>query len=189
MILIAGVDEVGRGPLAGPVVVAAVILDPQKPIVGITDSKKLTEKKREALYPEIIEKALAFKIVHVHHDEIDKLNILQATLTGMRRAIEGLPLTPNIIMIDGNKAPQGVDIPMETVIKGDSKIEAIGAASILAKVTRDRDMVRLDREFPGYGFAKHKGYPTKQHFAAIDELGPCKIHRMSFAPLKQMTLL
>lgn len=186
--LIAGVDEVGRGPLAGPVVVAAVILDTNKPIAGITDSKKLTEKKREALFPLIMEQALAYKIVRLDHAEIDRLNILQATLTGMRMAIQGLSLTPDKVMIDGNKAPQGVDIPMETVIKGDSKIEAIGAASILAKVTRDREMVVAEELYPGYGFAKHKGYPTKQHLEALESIGPCPIHRMSFAPLKQQSL-
>ncbi len=186
--LIAGVDEVGRGPLAGPVVVAAVILDATKPIAGITDSKKLTEAKREALYPQIIEQALAYKIVRLDHQEIDRLNILQATMLGMRLAIEGLSITPDKVMIDGNKAPDGITIPMETVIKGDSKIEAIGAASILAKVTRDREMVTSEDLYPGYGFAKHKGYPTKQHMQAIESLGPCPIHRMSFAPLKQLTL-
>jgi ribonuclease HII len=186
--MIAGVDEVGRGPLAGPVVVASVILNPEVHIPGITDSKKLTDKKRDVLFDLILEAAIDYEIVRLDHHEIDKLNILQATMEGMRRSIVQLNTVPRLALIDGNRVPEGVDIPMQAIIKGDAKEACIGAASILAKVTRDREMIEMDSRYPGYGFAKHKGYPTKQHLEAIQLLGPCDIHRRSFSPIKQMQL-
>ena len=162
----AGVDEVGRGPLAGDVVTAAVILDPEQPIEGLNDSKKLTEKRRDALFDEIQEKALSFCISRCSVAEIDQLNILQASLLAMKRAVEGLKIQPEHVWVDGNKIPQW-SYPAEAVVKGDSRVAAISAASILAKVTRDREMVEFDKQYPGYGFAGHKGYPTKVHLAAI----------------------
>ncbi|GAA5315392.1 MAG: ribonuclease HII [Candidatus Pelagadaptatus aseana] len=187
----AGVDEVGRGPLAGDVVTAAVILDPGKPIAGLADSKKLTEKKRDALFDEVQEKALSFCIARCSVEEIDQLNILQASLLAMKRAVEGLEVQPEHVWVDGNKIPQW-HYPAEAVVKGDNRVAAISAASILAKVTRDREMVAFDRVYPGYGFAGHKGYPTKVHMAAVEKLGVTPIHRKSFGPIKakldQMTL-
>lgn len=183
--LFAGVDEVGRGPLVGAVVTAAVILDPNNPIEGLTDSKKLTDKKRDLLFPEIQEKALAWSLGRCEAHEIDELNILQATMVAMQRAIAGLPITPDFALIDGNKVP---DLPMAglAVVKGDLRVQEISAASIIAKVTRDREMEVLDKEFPQYGFAKHKGYPTKAHFAAIEEHGVISEHRRSFKPVKRV---
>ena len=180
---IAGVDEVGRGPLAGPVVTAAVILDPNRPIAGLADSKKLSEKKREALVLEIEAKALAFAYGRAEVEEIDAINILQASLLAMRRAVLALPIQPHEAWVDGNKAP---DLPMkvQTFIKGDATVPAISAASILAKVARDREMLLLHERYPQYGFAGHKGYPTAAHFEALREHGPTPLHRRSFAPVQ-----
>ncbi len=183
--LIAGVDEVGRGPLAGPVVTAAVILDPDNPIEGLADSKAMSEKKRERLFDEIKEKALAWAIGRCEVEEIDELNILQATMVAMQRAVEGLSPKPEHALIDGNRCPK-LACTAEAVIKGDSRVAAISAASILAKVTRDREMVELDKHFPGYGLAGHKGYPTKKHMEALQSLGVTPIHRRSFAPVRRI---
>lgn len=180
---IAGVDEVGRGPLAGPVVTAAVILDPTKPIAGLADSKKLSEKRREELAEEIKDKALAWSIGRAEVEEIDAINILQATMLAMCRAVEGLSLTADFVLIDGNRIPADLQNPAEAVVKGDGRVEVISAASIIAKVTRDREMVQMDELYPGYGLAKHKGYPTKAHVAALTELGVTPIHRRSFRPV------
>lgn len=182
--LVAGVDEVGRGPLAGAVVAAAVILDPEQPIIGLTDSKKLSEKKRDALFDEIKAKSLAWALGRAEVHEIDELNILHASLLAMKRAVEALSPAPEFALIDGNRCPE-LPCPCEPVIKGDLTEPAISAASILAKVTRDREMVELDNEYPGYGLAKHKGYPTKDHMAALQAQGPSAIHRRSFGPVKQ----
>ncbi|GAB3094813.1 ribonuclease HII [Aestuariicella hydrocarbonica] len=181
--LAAGVDEVGRGPLAGDVVTAAVILDPLQPIEGLNDSKKLTEKKREQLFEEIQQKAKSFCIARASVAEIDQINILQASLLAMKRAVEGLSIQPEHVWVDGNKIPQW-SYPAEAIVKGDSRVAAISAASILAKVTRDREMVAFDKIYPGYGFAGHKGYPTKVHMAAVDKLGVTPIHRTSYGPIK-----
>ena len=183
-LLTAGVDEAGRGPLAGPVAVAAVILDPGRPIAGLNDSKKLSEARREALYPQIIERALAYCIVLVEPDEIDRLNIFQATMAGMSRAVAGLVPIAQEALIDGNKLPKDLPCPGRAIVGGDALEPAISAASILAKVSRDRLMVALDGEHPGYGFAVHKGYPTPAHLAALRQLGPCAQHRRSFAPVR-----
>jgi len=180
---IAGVDEVGRGPLAGPVVTAAVILDPNNPIEGLNDSKKLTEKRREQLAPIIKEKALAWALGRSEADEIDQINILQATLLAMTRAVEGLSIQPTHALVDGNQAPK-LSCPVTTIIKGDQSEQAIAAASILAKVARDNEMQEMDVLYPGYGLAKHKGYPTKQHQQALLELGVTPIHRRSFKPVQ-----
>jgi ribonuclease HII len=184
--LTAGVDEAGRGPLAGPVAVAAVILDPDRPIAGLNDSKKLSEKKREALYPLILEHALACCIVLVEADEIDRLNIFQATMAGMSRAVAGLSRVPGEALIDGNKLPKDLPCAGRAIVGGDALEPAISAASILAKVSRDRLMVAMDDTFPGYGFAVHKGYPTPAHLAALERLGPCPQHRRSFAPVRRL---
>jgi len=181
--LFAGVDEVGRGPLAGEVVTAAVILDPDNPIEGLNDSKKLTEKRRDALFDEIKAKAKSWCIARATVAEIDQLNILQASLLAMKRAVDGLHIQPEHVLVDGNKIPQW-DYAAEAVVKGDGRVPAIGAASILAKVTRDREMVAFDKEYPGYGFAGHKGYPTKVHLEALDRLGVTPIHRTSYGPVK-----
>ena len=181
---IAGVDEAGRGPLAGPVTVAAVILDPERPIDGLNDSKKLTEAKREALYPLIVERALAWRIEFVEADEIDALNILQATLIGMRRALQGLSLAADCARIDGNRLPPGLPCPAEAIIGGDAIEPAIMAASILAKVARDRHMQELHARYPQYGFDHHKGYPSPAHLAALAEHGPCSEHRRSYSPVR-----
>lgn len=182
--LIAGVDEVGRGPLVGAVVTAAVILDPARPILGLADSKKLSEKRRVALYDEIVEKALSWSLGRAEPEEIDKLNILHATMLAMQRAVAGLPLTPDMVLIDGNRCPV---LPMrsQAIVKGDSRVAEISAASILAKVTRDREMVALDLVFPAYGFAKHKGYPTAFHLEKLAVLGATQHHRRSFAPVRR----
>lgn len=181
----AGVDEVGRGPLAGDVVTAAVILDPNKPIEGLNDSKKLSEKKREFLFNMIKENAISWSIARCSVDEIDTLNILQASLLAMKKAVEGLSIQPEHVWVDGNKIPQW-HYPAEAVIKGDSRVQAIAAASILAKVTRDREMVALEDTYPGYGFAAHKGYPTKVHIEALQRLGATPIHRVSYAPVQRV---
>ena len=182
--LVAGVDEAGRGPLAGPLAVAAVILDPDRPIAGLNDSKKLSAAKREALYPQIIERALAYCIVLIEPDEIDRLNIFQATMTGMSRAVAGLALVAHEALIDGNKLPKDLPCRGRAIVGGDALEPAISAASILAKVSRDRLMVGLDAVHPGYGFAIHKGYPTPAHLNALQQLGPCVQHRRSFAPVR-----
>ncbi|MGL5219510.1 MAG: ribonuclease HII [Plesiomonas shigelloides] len=182
--LIAGVDEVGRGPLVGAVVTAAVILDPARPIVGLADSKKLSEKKRLALFDEIKEKALAWSLGRAEPHEIDELNILHATMLAMQRAVAGLPITPEFVLIDGNRCP-ALPMPAQAVVKGDSKVAEISAASILAKVTRDREMAELDARYPQYGFAKHKGYPTADHLRLLAEHGAIAEHRRSFAPVKR----
>jgi ribonuclease HII len=183
-LVIAGVDDVGRGPLAGPVVAAAVVLNPKKRIRGLADSKKLTEKRREELAEIIKAKCLAYAVGRAEVEEIDKLNIFHAGLLAMKRAIEGLSLQPTQILIDGTHCPV-LDIPAEAIIKGDQKIPAISAASIIAKVLRDQEMTELDEKYPGYGFAQHKGYSTQIHLAAIKKLGPCAIHRRSFTPVIQ----
>lgn len=181
--LVAGVDEVGRGPLCGPVVTAAVILDPARPIIGLNDSKKLSEVRREALFEEICEKALAWCIARAEVEEIDRLNILHATMLAMQRAVEGLSVAPRLALIDGNRCPQ-LSVPSAPVIQGDGQVPAIAAASILAKVSRDREMRALDLCYPGYGLAGHKGYPTAAHLEALQRLGPTIIHRRSFAPVR-----
>lgn len=184
-LFIAGVDEAGRGPLVGSVVAAAVILDPDHPIAGLNDSKKLTEKKREKLFIEIQEKALAWSIAEATHTEIDELNILQATFLAMRRAVDGLQQQPMKVIVDGNQIPKGMTIACEAIVGGDATHAEISAASILAKVTRDRQMVELDQKYPLFGFAKHKGYPTKVHFEAIAQYGVIDEHRRSYAPVKR----
>lgn len=186
---IAGVDEAGRGPLIGAVVAAAVILDPARPIEGLNDSKKLTEKKREKLFVEIQEKALAWCIAEASAAEIDEINILQASLLAMRRAVEGLSIQPDKVLVDGNKEPTGLQMSCEAVVGGDALYQEISAASILAKVARDRQMVLLDQRYPHYGFAKHKGYPTKAHFEAIGIHGVIDEHRRSYAPVKKVLAL
>lgn len=180
---IAGVDEVGRGPLAGDVVAAAVILGDGHGIAGLADSKKISEKKRNQLFDVIQEKALSFCIARASVEEIDELNILHASLLAMKRAVEGLNMQPEYVYVDGNKLPDW-SYRSESVVKGDSLVEEISAASILAKVTRDREMVALDQQYPGYGLAGHKGYPTKVHMAALQKLGASPIHRKSFAPVR-----
>ncbi len=177
--LVAGIDEAGRGPLAGPVYAACVVFEPGVVIEGINDSKKLTEKKREQLFDVIIEKALYYSIVAVDEKVIDQINILEATFKAFRDSLNKLPVMPDIALIDGNRAK---DIPTEyeTVVKGDSKSQCIAAASILAKVSRDRFVTELDKKYPQYGFAKHKGYPTKEHYAAIAQYGPSPVHRLTF---------
>ena len=182
--VIAGVDEVGRGPLCGAVVTAAVILDPARPIAGLNDSKKLSEKKRDALFDEIKEKALAWAIGRCEVEEIDKLNILQATMVAMQRAVAGLSVKPTLVLVDGNRTPD-FGIPARAEVKGDGRIAEISAASILAKVVRDREMVELDKQYPGYGIAGHKGYPTKAHMEALKTLGVTPIHRRSFKPVRE----
>ena len=184
--LVAGVDEAGRGPLAGPVCAAAVILDPNQPIEGLNDSKKLTAKKREALAPLIKARALAWCIAWADVSEIDSLNILQATMLAMTRAVEGLQVKPELILVDGNRTPKNLPAPASAVVKGDAKVAAIAAASILAKTARDAKMVALDAVYPGYGFAKHAGYGTAQHIEAIRTLGITPEHRRTFEPVKSM---
>lgn len=184
-LFVAGVDEAGRGPLVGSVVAAAVILNPDHPIAGLNDSKKLTEKKREKLFIEIQEKALAWSIAEATHTEIDELNILQATFLAMRRAVDGLQQQPMKVIVDGNQIPKGMTIACEAIVGGDATHAEISAASILAKVTRDRQMVELDQKYPLFGFAKHKGYPTKAHFEAIAQYGVIDEHRRSYAPVKR----
>ena len=185
--LVAGVDEAGRGPLAGPVIAAAVILDQADMITGLADSKTIPERRREQLAQHIREKALACAIGRAGHEEIDRLNILNATLLAMQRAIRGLSLKPDRVLVDGNRCPD-TEYPVSAVIQGDRTEACISAASILAKVCRDREMREMDREYPGYGFARHKGYPTRQHILALSENGPCPIHRRSFSPVRQSVL-
>nr|WP_205420612.1 ribonuclease HII [Ursidibacter arcticus] len=180
--LIAGVDEVGRGPLVGAVVTAAVILDPNNPITGLADSKKLSEKRRIALAEEIKQKALCWSLGRAEPDEIDQLNILHATMLAMQRAVAGLAIQPDFVLVDGNRIPP-LTMPAQAVVKGDSLVTEISAASILAKVARDAEMDELDQRYPEYGFAQHKGYPTKLHFEKLAELGVTPFHRKSFAPV------
>ena len=183
--LVCGVDEVGRGPLAGPVIAAAVILDPERPIAGLADSKKLSEKRREDLFVQICEQSLAWSLGRAEVEEIDAINILQASLLAMRRAVECLAITPGQALVDGNRLPQ-LDCPARAIVGGDDSEPCISAASIVAKVTRDREMVALDARFPGYGLARHKGYPTRQHMQALHELGVTPLHRRSFAPVRKI---
>lgn len=177
---ICGVDEAGRGPLAGPVCAAAVILPEGAVIEGLDDSKKLTEKKREKLYDIIKETAVAYSVAYGTLEEIETVNILEATYLAMNRAIEGLNVKPDFALIDGNRAPRGIKIPCETIVKGDSKSMSVAAASVLAKVTRDRLMLEYDKKYSEYNFKKHKGYGTKEHTELIKQYGPCEIHRLSF---------
>ena len=186
--LICGVDEAGRGPWAGPVTAAAVILHPDRSISGLTDSKKISEKKRFTLEPEIKQKAAFWAVAHAQADEIDSLNIRQATFLAMQRAIAGLGITPMRILIDGNALPDTLPAPAEAIIKGDLKEPAISAASILAKTERDRLMLAYDQTYPAYGFAGHKGYGTAAHSEALQTHGPCPIHRTSFAPVRKVML-
>ncbi|HGO5824044.1 TPA: ribonuclease HII [Mannheimia haemolytica] len=183
--LIAGVDEVGRGPLVGAVVTAAVILDPNNPIQGLTDSKKLSEKKRQALAEEIKAKALSWSLGRAEPAEIDELNILNATMLAMQRAVAGLHIQPDFVLIDGNRPPK-LPMPAQAVVKGDSLVAEISAASIIAKVARDHEMDELDQQFPQYGFAQHKGYPTKLHFEKLAAFGATPYHRKSFAPVRKV---
>lgn len=182
---LAGVDEVGRGPLAGPVVAAAVILDPEHPIEGLADSKKLSEKRRESLAAEIRTHALAWSLGRAEVEEIDAINILQASLLAMQRAVAGLTHLPEIVLVDGNRCPQ-LTLPVRAIVKGDALVPAISAASIIAKVSRDREMVALDAEYPGYGLARHKGYPSRLHVNALQTLGVTPIHRRSYAPVRRV---
>ncbi|MDH5392778.1 MAG: ribonuclease HII [Gammaproteobacteria bacterium] len=184
-LLLAGVDEAGRGPLVGSVVAAAVILNPDQPVAGLADSKKLSEKKREALAVEIKASVLAWSIASVSAAEIDEINILQATMKAMKLAVEGLSIAPEKVEVDGNRCPD-IAYPVEAIIKGDDKVQAISAASILAKVERDHQMLKLHQDYPQYGFDRHKGYGTKVHIAALQAHGACPDHRRSFAPVKKV---
>lgn len=186
--LACGVDEAGRGPLAGPVVAAAVILDPLNPISGLNDSKKLSAKRRDALAVEIRAKALAWSVAEASVEEIDRINILQASLLAMRRAVEGLKIQPETALIDGNRCPQ-LACPAEAIVGGDGKVASIAAASILAKTVRDAGMLLLHAEYPMYGFDRHMGYPTALHLQALREHGPSPVHRRSYAPVAQLSLL
>lgn len=184
--LVAGVDEAGRGPLAGPVVAAAVILDDLHPIAGLADSKKLTAARREALFDEIRARALCFSIAEASVEEIDRLNILQATMLAMRRAVQGLAVRPHKVWIDGNRVPRDLGVAAEAVVKGDSKIIEISAASVLAKTARDAEMYALAERYPQYGFDKHKGYGTAAHLAALQQFGVLAEHRCDFAPVRNL---
>ena len=184
LLLVAGVDEAGRGPLAGPVIAAAVILGEAERINGLADSKTLSEQRREKLAQVIRDKALDCSIGRADHLEIDRLNILNATLLAMQRAIHGLNMEPARVLVDGNRCPD-IDYPVTAIIKGDRTEACISAASILAKVSRDREMRELDRKYPGYGFARHKGYPTREHVRILSDIGPCPIHRRSFSPVQR----
>lgn len=186
--LVCGVDEAGRGSLAGPVVAAAVILDPARPVAGLDDSKKLSEKRRDELAAAIRAQAVAWAVAEASVEEIDRLNILHATLLAMQRAVAGLAVRPERVLVDGNRCPR-VDVPVEAVVKGDGKIAAIAAASILAKTVRDAGMRVLDAAYPQYGFGRHMGYPTEAHCRALREHGPISAHRRSFGPVAQLTLL
>lgn len=183
---VAGVDEAGRGPLAGPVVVAAVILHPRRRPRGLDDSKALDERTRERLEPRIRASAIAWSVVAVDVDEIEQLNILGATLAGMSRALRALAIPPSLALIDGNRLPKDLPCAARAIVGGDASEAAISAASILAKVERDRIMRELDAAHPGYGFARHKGYPTPEHFEALQRLGPCAAHRRGFAPVRRL---
>jgi len=185
-ILIAGTDEAGRGPLAGPVTAAAVILDPSRPIAGLADSKKLTERRREALEKEIKEKALAWAVARAEVEEIDTLNILHASLLAMRRAVEALSPAPQLALVDGNRCPPSLPCRAEAIVRGDQTVPAISAAYILAKVARDRELLNLEACYPGYGFARHKGYPTRDHLEALELLGVTPVHRRSFGPVRKL---
>jgi len=178
----AGCDEAGRGPLAGNVIAAAVILDPREPITGLADSKKLSHKQRESLYETILSKALGVGIGSASPQEIDEINILQASLLAMTRAVDSLPTEPEFVFVDGNRCPRW-SIPSLAVVKGDAKVASISAASIVAKVVRDRELQLLDEQYPDYGFAQHKGYPTAAHFTALERFGVTPVHRLSFAPV------
>jgi ribonuclease HII len=182
---LAGVDEVGRGPLAGPVVAAAVILDPQRPLEGLKDSKQLSERRREELDAQIRERALAWALGRAEVHEIDRINILQASLLAMQRAVAALTVAPELVLVDGDRCPR-LDYPSQAVVKGDALVPAISAASIIAKVARDREMVELDRRYPGYGLARHKGYPSKAHLSALQDLGVTPVHRRSYAPVRRL---
>jgi ribonuclease HII len=182
---VAGVDEAGRGPLAGPVVAGAVILDGKNPIDGLRDSKCLTASRRERLYDEIRQKALAWSVAIATVEEIDSINILQATLLAMQRAVEALQPSASYVLVDGNRCPE-LSCPSRAIVKGDSRVAAISAASIIAKVTRDREMQALDARYPGYGLAQHKGYPSKAHIEALEVLGASPVHRRSYAPVKKV---
>jgi len=188
--LICGADEAGRGPLAGAVYAAAVILNPDRPIIGLADSKKLSEKKRDLLSVEIKQYALAWSIASCSAQEIDEINILQASLLAMKRAIEAMQvqfgITPDLVQVDGNKCPK-ISLPCEAIVKGDSKVQAISAASILAKVARDAELYALDKIYPQYGFAKHKGYPTAFHLQMLDAHGITPVHRLSYAPVRRLS--
>lgn len=183
--LSAGVDEAGRGPLAGPVIAAAVVLDKDQPIQGLADSKKLTATRREVLAEAIYVRAVAVAVGRAEVEEIDSINILQATLQAMTRAIDALGVLPDVVLIDGNQAPR-IALPAQCVINGDVLVPEISAASIIAKVVRDNEMLELDSMYPGYGFARHKGYPTKEHLSALSSIGPCPAHRQSFGPVKSL---
>jgi ribonuclease HII len=183
--LLAGVDEAGRGPLAGDVVAAAVILDPNRPIRGITDSKKLSTRQRETLFEQICVNSMAWAVGRANVAEIESLNILHATMLAMHRAVSGLKPQPLRVLVDGNRTPVW-PYPSEAIVKGDARVPAIGAASILAKVTRDRDMFAMEQHYPGYGFARHKGYPTAAHLEALFRLGPCPEHRRGFRPVAEL---
>jgi ribonuclease HII len=183
--LLAGVDEVGRGPLAGDVVAAAVILDPDNPVSGLRDSKKLSEKRRQFIAGEIRSNALAWSVARASVAEIDELNILQASLLAMRRAVESLAVQPEYVLVDGNRLPVW-SYPSESVVGGDDRVAEIAAASIIAKVQRDEELVALEQEYPGYGFASHKGYPTRKHLQALRELGVTPIHRRTFGPVREL---
>ncbi len=185
--LIAGTDEAGRGPLVGSVVAAAVILDPANPIEGLNDSKKLSAKRREALFDQIIERALAWHIAEASAAEIDEINILWASMLAMKRAVEGLSTAPELVLVDGNRCPE-LAMPSRAIVGGDGIEECIGAASILAKVYRDRQMVELHQQYPDYGFDKHKGYPTKAHMQALAEHGAIDEHRRSFGPVRKQLM-
>jgi ribonuclease HII len=185
--LVAGVDEAGRGPLAGPVFAAAVILDPLRPIAGLADSKVLSESKRDSLYILIKESALSWSIAQASVEEIDRLNILQATLLAMQRAVNGLPVQPGEVLVDGNRLPD-LTMPAQAIVKGDSKVQAISAASILAKVERDKLMVGYHQQYPDFAFHVHKGYGTKQHLAEIEQFGFLDVHRRTFNPVKTMLM-
>ena len=182
--LIAGVDEAGRGPLAGPVIAAAVILNPEQPIEGLTDSKKLTANRRQKLEELIKHHSLAWSIGRAEVEEIDKINILHATMLAMKRAVESLSVTPEHVQVDGNRCPN-ITLSVEAIIKGDESVAVISAASILAKESRDREMIEMDKLYPGYGFAQHKGYPTKVHMQALADIGICPIHRRTYAPVQK----
>lgn len=183
--LVAGVDEAGRGPLAGPVIAGAVILDPDKPVHGLRDSKRLTAARRELLYEEIRDKALAWAVGRAEVDEIDQINILQASLCAMQRAVVALQPAAGYVLVDGNHCPV-LPCPARAIVRGDSLVAAISAASIMAKVTRDREMIELDAQYPGYGLAQHKGYPSRLHMEALQRLGVLPIHRRSYAPVRRI---
>ncbi len=184
-VIVAGVDEAGRGPLAGPVLAAAVVLAPERPIDGLADSKKLSPARREALAQVIREQAVSWAIGRAEVEEIDRINVLQAAMLAMKRAVEALDPSPGRVLVDGNRLPS-LAMPAEAIVGGDARVAAISAASILAKVTRDREMVALDARYPGYGFARHKGYGTREHLDALRRLGPSPVHRRSFAPVRDL---